>query len=136
MKKSVWCLLLALIMLLTVASSGALAESAAVTTTAESSDVDEQLILIYSQRENMIQKDNQRTWYYTVTDLDHDGNLEFIAASLHPEDRSTNLKIWEVAADRKSFTECSLDKEPEESFPDIMTDSADTFHDTETDTWY
>ena len=50
-------------------------------------------------------------------------------------DRSTNLKIWEVSADRKSLTECTLAKDPEESFPDILTDSADTFHNPETNTW-
>ena len=74
-------------------------------------------------------------WFYAVTDLDHDGSLEFIAASQHPSDRSTNLKLWEVSKDRKALTECKVQKDEEESFPDIMTDSVDTFHVTATDTW-
>ena len=103
--------------------------------TMETSDIDNQLIFIYNQVGSLKQSDSQNTWYYTVTDLDHDGNLEFIAASQHPQDRSTNLKVWEVSTDRSSLQECSLAKDPDESFPDILTDVADTFHDTATDTW-
>ena len=103
--------------------------------TMETSDIDNQLTFIYSQINSLKQNDSDNTWYYTVTDLDHDGNLEFIAASQHPQDRSTNLKIWEVGADRNSLNECSLDKDPDESFPDILTDVADTFHDTASNTW-
>ena len=102
--------------------------------TMETTDVDNQLSFLYGQIANLKQNDGN-TWYYTVTDLDHDGNLEFIAASQHPQDRSTNLKVWEVGADRSSLNECTLAKDPEESFPDILTDVADTFHDTATNTW-
>ena len=99
------------------------------------SDIDTQLTLIFSQVTALLQAEGEQPWYYTVTDLDHDGSLEFIAASQHPQDRSTNLRIWEVGKDRKTLVECSVEKDPEESFPDIMTDSADTFHDAATDTW-
>ena len=84
---------------------------------------------------SLMQDSSKNTWYYTVTDLDHDGNLEFIAASLHPADRSTNLRVWEVSDDKSKLTECKLDKDEDESFPDIMTDSADTFHNQASDTW-
>ena len=102
----------------------------------ELSDTDKQLALIYSQLDKLQQQSADLPWYYTVTDLDHDGCLEFIAAAQHPADRSTNLKIWEVTADRTALSECLVSKDPEESFPDIMTDSMDTFHDLKTDTWY
>ena len=105
-------------------------------TAAEASDIDAQLALIYSKVGTMLQTGGELPWYYTVTDLDHDGLLEFIAASQHPSDRSTNLKIWSVGKDKKSLTECRVSKDPEESFPDIMTDSVDTFHDLKNDTWY
>jgi len=104
--------------------------------TIEASDVDLQLSLLNTQLSKLVQKDSDKTWYYTVTDLDHDGNLEFIAASLHPQDRSTNLKVWEIGADRKSLTECKLSKDEDESFPDIMTDVADTFYDAENGAWF
>ena len=101
----------------------------------EASDIDLQLSLICSQAEKMKQTDGLVRWFYSVTDFDHDGNLEFTAAAQHPQDRSTNLKVWEVSADRKALSECSLDLEEDESFPDILTDTADTYHNTETDTW-
>ena len=103
--------------------------------TTEPSDIDNQLNFLYSQLDTLKQNDGQNPWYYTVTDLDHNGSLEFIAASQHPQDRSTNLKVWEVGADRKSLVECTLSKDPDESFPDILTDVADTFHDTASGTW-
>ena len=101
----------------------------------EVSDVDTQLALFVSHIADLKQQDGELTWYYAVTDLDHDGNLEFVAASQHPADRSTNLKAWQVNTDRTDLVECSLRKDPDESFPDILTDSCDTFHDTESDTW-
>ena len=103
---------------------------------AEMSDVDKQLVLLHSQIANLEQPVGELPWYYTVVDLDHDGNLEFFAASQHPEDRSTNLKAWEFSEDRTKLIECRVNKDPEESFPDIMTDSMDTYHDVGTDTWY
>ena len=101
----------------------------------ELSDIDAQLKLIHENMDKLQQPAGELPWFYTVTDLDHDGSLEFIAASQHPTDRSTNLKLWEVSADRKALTECSVQKDEEESFPDIMTDSVDTFHVTADDTW-
>ena len=117
-----------------MASAGAYADGELQNITMDPTDIDNQLSYIFSQASSLKQNDGN-TWYYTVTDLDHDGSLEFIAASQHPQDRSTNLKVWEVGADRSSLTECTLAKDPEESFPDILTDVADTFHNTTTNTW-
>ncbi len=133
MKKRIFSLLLAALLLLSVVAPGSRAARAE---GVEATDIDLQIGLISSQISKLKQDASQNTWYYAVTDLDHDGNLEFVAASQHPMDRSTNLKVWEVSADRKSLTECTLAKDPDESFPDILTDSADTFHDPETDTWF
>ena len=110
------------------------AEAAAVTV--DGGDINAQLSLIYANLEAMKQPSTQMKWYYTVTDLDHDGRLEFVAAAQHPADRSTNLKVWEVSEDRTALTELTLNKDPEESFPDIMTDNTDTYHDPATNTWY
>ena len=135
-KKRIFTFLLALVMLLSISGVSGMAALAEEPAAVELSDVDSQLSLIHSKLNDMMQKDSKLTWYYAVTDLDHDGNLEFVAATLHPVDRSTNLKVWEVSGDRSSLTACELKKDPEESFPDIMTDMTDTFHDKETDTWY
>ncbi len=110
------------------------AEPVAPEVPAELSDTDAQLELICDNMDKMIQPAGELPWFYTVTDLDRDGCLELIAASQHPQDRSTNLKIWEVNGDRTALTECNVEKDEEESFPDIMSDSMDTFH-TADDTW-
>ena len=125
--------LLAAVMLISVLACGVTASADDASATIEVSDVDLQLSLIATQLSKLKQEDG---WYYSVTDLDHDGNLEFVAARLHPQDRSTNLKVWEINEDRTSLTECKLAKDEDESFPDIMTDVADTYHDVETDVWY
>ena len=128
--KSILSILLTLAMLLTLcAGASAFADD----TAAAPKD---QLQLIASKIDNLKQSDSANTWYYTVADLDHDGRLEFLAASLHPADRSTNLKVWTVSTDGTALTECLLNKDEEESFPDLMTDTADTYYVKDTDTWY
>ena len=124
-------------------SAQAAAPAAAETTAAaaeaapktELSDIDAQLVLISQQAGKLLQPVGELPWYYTVTDLDHNGRLEFIAASQHPSDRSTNLKLWEVSKDRTALTECSVKKDEDESFPDMMSDSTDTFHVAADDSW-
>ncbi|MBR4394187.1 MAG: hypothetical protein IKT07_09240, partial [Oscillospiraceae bacterium] len=98
-------------------------------------DADAQISLIYTNLESMKQPEVGNEWKYTVTDLDHNGRMELIAASQHPADRSTNFKVWEVSEDRTALNECSVPLEEDESFPDILTENADTFHNTENDTW-
>ena len=129
--KSFMRLLLALVMVLslTAFTPAALAEGAL-------GDTDSQLSLIFSKLDELKQSDAQFKWYYSVTDLDHNGRLEFVAAAQHPADRSTNLKVWEVSTDGSALTEFTLNKDPEESFPDILTDTADTYHDAVNNAWY
>ena len=136
MKRMIICFLVTILAIsLTLGGSGTALAEAHAAAASEASDIDVQLNLIYSQAEKLKQIDGEKIWYYSVTDLDHDGNLEFNAATQHPQDRSTNLKVWEVSADRTALTECSLDKDAEESFPDILTDTADTYHNVEKGTW-
>ena len=125
-------------MLLTVAMLLSLTLCVSVSAFADENNVKpvQQLKLISAQINSLKQNDSVNTWYYSVADLDHDGCLEFLAASLHPADRSTNLKVWSVSRDGTALNECRLDKDEEESFPDIMTDTADTYHVKDTDTWY
>ncbi|MDO4973170.1 MAG: hypothetical protein Q4E38_03055 [Eubacteriales bacterium] len=135
MKRFISYLLTAVMLVSVLACGFGTAAADEATVTIEASDVDLQLSLIATQLSKLKQEDGANTWYYSVTDLNHNGNLEFIAATLHPQDRSTNLKVWEISDDRSSLTECKLAKDEDESFPDIMTDVADTYHDVETDTW-
>ena len=68
------------------------------------SDIDTQLKLIHENMDKLQQPVGELPWFYAVTDLDLDGSLEFIAASQHPADRSTNLKLWTVSKDRSAYS--------------------------------
>lgn len=131
-------LLLTLTMLLGAAALGGAAAFAdeVQSPAADQSDEDRQLGLITSGFSGFKQLDGETAWYYTVTDLDHNGRLELIAASQHPQSRATNLHVWEVSAERSALAECSLAKDPEESFPDILTDAADTYFSASAGTWH
>ena len=97
---------------------------------------DMQISYIYANLQSFKQNTKDREWYYTVADLDHNGRLELIAASLHPSDRSTNVKVWELNVAESTFAECKVEVPAEESFPDILADSADTYYDEATDSWH
>ena len=127
--KSFMGVLLALMMVITmvVLAPAAGAENSAAT-------VDQQIGLLFSKIAAERQA-GQMQWYYSVTDLDHDGHLELVAAAQHPADRSTNLKVWEVSDTMDSLVESRLNIDADESFPDILTESADTYHNTDTNTW-
>ncbi len=129
MKKRWLSILLTASLLLTVAAAGSATAFAA-------ADYGTQISLISSQMSTLKQNDTAKNWYYAVTDLDHNGRLEFIAAAQHPADRSTNMKVWEVSEDGASLAECKLDIHEDETFPDILTDNVDTFRDGQTNTWY
>ena len=96
----------------------------------------DQIKLIADKFSTLKQTDSKDlTRYYAVADLDHNGLLEFIAAS-QAQDLSTSVKIWTVSKDAKSLTECKIDQSGGASFPDILVDMLDTYHVTDTDTWY
>ena len=94
-----------------------------------------QIMLIESKLDELLQADEGNTWYYCVMDLDRNGRMEFYAADQHPMDRSTNLKVWEVNSDTSGLTECVIEIQPDESFPDIISNSADTYYDYNKDRW-
>ena len=121
MNKRIWSILLAAALFL---SAAAFATPAALAADADPADVDTQIILIYSKLSELLVKDEENEWYYTVTDLDHNGKLEFVAAFQNPEDLSTSLKIVEVNEDMTALEECKLNVEEGKSFPDFTTLSA------------
>ena len=129
MKKRWFSLLLTAVLLLTAAAFGSATAFAA-------ADYGTQINLISSQMSTLKQNDTSNTWYYQISDLDHNGRLEFIAAAQHPGDRSTNMKIWEVNEEGTALSECKLDIVEHETFPDILTDNVDTFFDAQSNTWY
>ena len=88
--------------------------------TTVNSEISSQISLIHDHINDLFQPDIGTVWYYSIMDFDHNGRLEFFAATQHPADRSTSLKVWEVTEDLASLTECTIVKDPDESFPDIL----------------
>ena len=131
-RKKLLSLLLAMVMVFALAA-GETQMAMADAKTAEQADA--AINTIFATMESFKQAGTSAAWRYAVTDLDHNGQLELVAAALHPVDRSNNLKVWELSADNSSFNECRTLTPEGESFPDILSNSADTFYDAGTDTW-
>lgn len=127
-------LVMVLVLSLGVWSGTALAEEAD-EDSAITESVRQQLDLIASRLDELLQPEGSSPWYYSVMDFDRNGRLEFFSASQHPADRSTNLKVWEVSDDATDLTECTVQIPPDESFPDIISDTADTYHDSGSNLW-
>ena len=120
-----------------------LSTSAFAATATTAGDLSSQLDLIVRNFGALKQNDTPTTWYYCVTDLDHNGRLELLAATTSSDGRNdAKLKLWEVSKDGKllesvkhEFTDAKLD-DVKDGFPNIMADSADTVYDAASKTWY
>ena len=151
-RKTILCLLLALAMVFSLAACGGTAPQPAETpaaqeteppaaptepaaTSAPSGEGDPQILALFQTLPVLQQQDEAREWRYAVTDLDHNGRLELIAASQHQADRATTLKVWELNEKQDALIECAVRLEEGESFPDILSENADTYHDPVFDTW-
>lgn len=100
---------------------------------ADPAPISGQLDFIYASLGNVAQNDGE-TWYYAVTDFDRNGRLEIVAASAR--DYSTSVLVWEVSENCDELKRCGFLLGKDESYPDILTDSADTYHYEDSDTWY
>ena len=108
--------------------------AAEVTPDPAAADIDAQLELLFKEKSVWNRDTKDETWKYTVTDLDHNGRLELIAATNDPEERTTTVKMWETGEDGKSLEECSV-QDTDGFFPDIITENTDTFYTAKTDEW-
>ncbi|MCR4607715.1 MAG: hypothetical protein K5771_08330 [Oscillospiraceae bacterium] len=95
--------------------------------------IDAQLVLLFTDM-GIWSQGSSADWKYTVTDLDHNGRLELIAAKNNQADRTTNVRIWETGSDGKSLAECKV-QDSNGVFPDIITESSDTFYTSTKDEW-
>ena len=129
--KKILSAVLAVLMLLTVCA-GALAAPVQLS----AADADAQIRFIYSKLSTMKQNEAKKAWSYAITDLDRNGQLELLAASEHDADHSTTLMVWEVNKTVDTMVKCVVKVEDGGSFPDIMSESADTFFDDKLDTWH
>ena len=114
------------------ATSGTI--SAEVTPDPDAEVIDAQLELLFEEMSVWNQDAKDEVWEYTVTDLDHNGRLELIAALNDPDERTTKVKIWEIGKNGKALDECVV-QDTEGFFPDIVTENTDTVYTAKSDEW-
>ena len=66
---------------------------------------------------NTVKQNDASVWSYAVTDLDHNGKLELLAASIQGDGRYTALNAWEVSEDGKTLNQCHVQVPQGGSFP-------------------
>lgn len=76
-------------------------------------------------------------WYYAVTDLDHNGQLEIFAAITQGTGVFTNGYLYEVSTDGKTLQSCSLPTDDGVSLPELILTNCEGAQDPKTgDYWY
>lgn len=97
---------------------------------AEAPSAESQINTLFSNFASMKQP-GPDIWSYAVTDLDHNGRLELLAACMKGADRRTSLLAWEVSQDGTTVAQIPTAG----SYPDVIKGSADTYHNLSDGTW-
>lgn len=69
------------------------------------------------------------TWFSAVTDLDHNGRLEVLTASLQGTGLYTWVNVWEVNESFNGLNPCPDDTREGEAWPDIIKDTITSYRD-------
>ena len=69
------------------------------------------------------------TWYYTITDLDHNGRLEVLTASIQGTGLFTYVNCWEVNETGNGLTRCPDNTGEGDDWPDIIKDTLRFYRD-------
>ena len=112
----------------------------------ENSVVGQQITFIASKFSELKQDDSDGAWFYTVTDLDHNGLLELVATKVMPNG-VIKLKVWEVNLNGNEMLPCTLPAVPPpegqsaDAYKDnfsvnIHDDVVDTFYDSANNVYY
>ena len=89
----------------------------------------EQRALIESSR-NIWEPDlSYETWFSAITDLDHNGRLEILLASLQGTGLYTWVDVWEVNENYSGLTHCEDNTREGEAWPDIIKDTITCYRD-------
>ncbi len=100
-------------------------------------EVSDQLDLIAADADMWKQDVDFGLWGFTVTDLDHNGLLEIISASVQGTGFYTYIKAFEVNETGDGFTELQGPSiERTDSAPDIMVSSVPVYYDKDADRYY
>ena len=69
------------------------------------------------------------TWFSAITDLDHNGRLEILLASLQGTGLYTWVNVWEVNENYSGLTHCEDNTGEGEAWPDIIKDTITCYRD-------
>ena len=130
----------------TTAASGTNASSGTVYVQ-DSSVAGQQITFIASKFNELKQDDSDGLWFYTVTDLDHNGLLELVATRRLDDNKNIKVKVWEVNLNGTEMVACSLPAvaPPEGQSADAYKDSfmvnihedvVDTYYDSANNVYY
>ena len=89
----------------------------------------EQLNVIADNRDLWKQEEVFGMWGYIVTDLDNNGKLEIISASVQGSGFYTYLKAFEVNDESSALTEIMQNRPPYDSAPEILIQKVPTYFD-------
>ncbi len=90
----------------------------------------EQRVLIEHSRSTWLPAERTaETWFYTVCDLDHNGRLEVMTASLQGTGLYTWVDVWEVNETCTGLSSCPDDTREGEAWPDIIRDTLSCWYD-------
>ncbi len=123
MKSNIFVLCLIFVFCLTAAASAA-------------PEFTEQLDLIADNSALWRQDVDYGLWGYTTADLDQDGCLEILSASLQGTGMYTYLNVFSVDPEGKGLIEVKQDRPDYESAPDVMQESVPVFQEPETGMFY
>lgn len=73
---------------------------------------------------------------YAITDLDHNGRIELVAAVTEGTGQYTSGRIIEIDEAYSAFREVNLGLAAREYLPDVITSPVDTYYDAASDTYY
>lgn len=100
---------------------------AAPAATADPSTIESQLNFIYDNLGVLKSQSEYQNLWYTITDLDHNGRVEIIAAITEGDNSVTRGVMYEIASTFDNLTAVNLGLDQGQYLPEIVTPSADTY---------
>jgi len=102
--------------------------TAAPATPAPMSDADQRVLI--ERFRGLWEPDlSHETWFSAITDLDHNGRLEVLVASLQGTGLYTWVNCYEVNETYTNLNHCPDDAQEGQAWPDIIKDSITFYHD-------
>ena len=99
-------------------------------------EMEDQLKIILNHQSQWKNNTGAEYYAYAITDLDHNGRLEIIAASSGGTGKYTNYNIYEVKEDKSGIEQCTTNLLEGDSGADIIVNDWITYYDVNTNTYH